>query len=585
MSTPASTPATALTIVTAASASYGRSLAQLLDSARRLSLMPGHRLVHQWLVYDLGLTGAQREQLARNYPWARLQAVDLSAWPPHVARLAHSYAWKPLLIRDLAHQGRQHITSRTTLHSTPRILWLDAASILHAWPAEVAQELDASGMYLLRGQTALGYRCDPLTLQRLGVRLEILHQPEYAAGVMGFDTARDDVLALIDQWADWALRPEIIAPRDPRLDLHKPEQALLTILVREQEWQGLRKRHTREVDVSSRHPVRWVSTRHKRRETDGALMDALRRQGQRIYKLLDRAWLRLDHLDNTRLGGWRRWLREHFSVYLGREGHTGYLVRAPWTSYYADPFVVEHEGQPWLLVEEYRYGHNRGRLLAMRIHAGASDGAPAASPRCGPPEPVPVGDVHASFPLVFHDRGRAWLLPETCERMSIDVYAFDHFPSGTRLHRRLMYGVDAADSVLFEHDGRWWLMTSLREPGMSNRYLALFHAPHWDTADWTPHPVNGQRLYGDRAWSWGRCAGAVHRVQGKLLRPIHASQRCYGEKIEWRHITQLTPDDFSEEPAPAPPGLQGIAGGRPLHHVSTAAGWWACDTRDRGAPR
>ncbi|MBK8072530.1 MAG: DUF1647 domain-containing protein [Ramlibacter sp.] len=548
----------ALTFVSAASANYGRCLFQLLRSAERTGVHQGH----PWVVYDLGLDDAQRAHLATRFAWVQVRQFDFTAYPPHVAQLAHSYAWKPALIHELVNEG------------VGPLLWLDAATLLHQVPAEVLAELADSGVYVLRGQTAVGLHCDPLTLARLAPPPSIVDAPEYAAGVIGLDAQRPGVRALVQQWFDWCMDPALICPRHPRLPRHKPEQSLLTLALRQAEHRGERAPQTREIDISSWRPVRWMSSRHKIPSSLPIWQEPLLRAWTRVYKWLDRMWLRADALDNRYLGGWRRFGNEHFTVTVGRRGSAkGTVLRAPWTSYWADPFVFEHAGQAWVLLEDFRYTDGLGHLLAVPLDDGLRAGAEAVA--------IDTGQVHTSFPFVFEHDGAVWMLPETCGRRSLDLYRFDNFPHGPRLVQRLLYDVNVADSVLFRHGARWWLMTSLFEPPRHNRTLALYHSEQGPTGPWLPHPVNAQGLFAKRRFSYGRCAGPPVQDGDTLLRPIHANEHYYGEKIEWRRITRLDEHHFEEEPAGPPADLAHAPNGADMHHVSLSAHLWATDTRDR----
>jgi hypothetical protein len=247
-------------------------------------------------------------------------------------------------------------------------------------------------------------------------------------------------------------------------------------------------------------------------------------------------------------------------------------VSAPAGSYFADPFPWTQDGEPWLFLEQFRYSRNRGRLVARRLSGG-------------PVLPVDLaGHGHASFPCVFQDGGQLLMLPETGEDGSLDLYACERFPDRWRRVRVLASGLDAADSVPLRHAGRWWLITSLRaaRADAGHRALAIFHTGDLLSGALEPHPVNAERRFVDSPFSFGRNAGPVFADSGgRLLRPIQASRRYYGEALAWTRIDALSPSEFHETPlAAAPDELSALPATR-LHHVATHGAWLACDTRDR----
>lgn len=280
----------------------------------------------------------------------------------------------------------------------------------------------------------------------------------------------------------------------------------------------------------------------------------------------------LRHVHGTFLSGWWRWPTERFDVFAGPQNGSLSRVRAPFGSYFADPFVYVHEGECWLLLEQFEYSKNRGRLVARRA-AG------------GPVIPIALaGPGHASFPCVFEDDGRLYLLPETGNAGTLDLYVCERFPDRWRLVRRLADNLDAADTVPLRHDGRWWLLTSLRRSRADggHRSWAIFHTDNLLTGELIPHPVNDERRHAESPFSAGRNAGPVMIMSdGRLLRPFHDSNRYYGENLGWARIDMLSPSAFVETVLTETPAEFSALPKLPLHHVSTHSGWLACDTRTR----
>lgn len=548
---------TRLTIVTGADAGFARCLYQFLRSAERT----GAAREADWIAYDLGQRPEQAERLRQRFGWVEWRRFDASRWPAHVEVSRGNFAWKVAIIHDVIHERQSPV------------MWLDSATILHGRFDEVMDELARSGLYTLRGQTAVGLRTDPLTLQRLPAPLEWLDEPVRVAGAIAFDGSRPSMRALVDEWMSLALREDLIAPRQPKLRIHNDDQSLISLILAGRVRSGELALADGEIDISSSHPVRWMSSRNKTRADVPEWADPLARLYWFTWKTLDRWWLRLLAFDDRHVEGWLRGLRERFSVYVGRIGEPrGRRVPCAWSAYLADPFVVEHTSGTWLFAERFDHARDVGRIVAMRLGEDLSTS--------GAVELALPADHH-SFPFVFAHEGQWFLLAETCARRCVDLYVFEEFPARPRLARRLLWDVDAVDSVLVRHAGRWWLVSSISQAGTGSRSLSIHFSDDLLRGAFTPHAVNGQGRDAGLAQGAGRAAGHWVAEDGRLYRPVQASRDYYGQRLAWREIIRLDVGVFEERESPGPASLNSVGTLPDSHHVSRSPHYWACDTRDR----
>ncbi|MDB5864422.1 MAG: hypothetical protein JWO70_2228 [Betaproteobacteria bacterium] len=277
-----------------------------------------------------------------------------------------------------------------------------------------------------------------------------------------------------------------------------------------------------------------------------------------------------------------RFAKEHYELHLmdvasGRAR----AVRSPFTSYYADPFVLADGDATWVFFEEFHYPSSRGYIAAAR-----TDGELALH------SPARVLDLacHASFPFVFRDGGALFMLPETSHGRCVDLYACVEMPGRWRRAARLLEGVDCADSVLHRRHGLWYLITSESDERTSpNRWLAIYSSGSLTSGRWTPHPVNRERRYADRPHGCGRNAGALVDTGEHLLRPMQASTAYYGQAMRVMQVVELSESRFEEIPFEGEHLYCAVAKAGSTHHVSEAAGIVAWDTRTRagyfGRPR
>ena len=549
-------------VVTAANHRFARTLMQFLLSAER----HGEIAHASWAIYDMGLSDADRRQLAARFPWAELRPFRFADYPPHVGLDAGSYAWKPLIIRDAA-RGR----------SGP-LLWFDSGTVLKAPLSEALAAVARDGFWGLRSQMPLARKCDPRVLDALQVPLEVRHIREYAAGAVGFDLSTPLGRQLVEDWARHALISEHIVP-DGYPAFHKHDQALLNCLLAKAIHAGNLQPTLVEVDISSASPSKMISTRNYVPEGRPMWLDPIYRVAAAAWKAGDRTYHQLRHFDDTRLDGRKRRRQDHFSVKLWQlPERRETVIPGPADGYYADPFITRRDGKLWLFMEEFIYPQDRGFLTVM----GLDDGLNVTSTQ--PVEFLPAYaalDSHASFPCIFEVDGTSYMIPETHERRAVDLYVCETWPNRWRLARRLLFGVDAADSMLVHDGGIWYLITSV-QGAAPNRHLEIHMADNLLTGCFTPHPVNNQNVYSSNANGTGRNAGFIGRQpDGTLIRLMQDSPNHYGEGIRPMRITALSPTEFREEPADSIDFLPGITPGLSTHHATRTGNIIAFDTRDR----
>lgn len=549
-------------LLTAADHRFARTLAQFLLSAER----HGEHQRCRWVIYDLGLSDADRALFRKRFNWAELRRFAFEDYPPHVALSSGSYAWKPVAIREASAD-----------HRGP-IFWFDSGTVLKRPLDAALASLGKQGFWGLRSQTALDLKCDPRVLDALSVPLEVRHIREYAAGAVGFDLSTHLGQQLVEEWGRHALIADHIVP-EGYATFHKHDQALLNCLLANAAYEGGFEPTLEEVDISSTSPSKLVSTRNYVRPHIPLWADPLARTHRHLLKSADRIYHQLRHFDDTRIDGWRRRRKEHFSVFvtdLGK-GRTASIPGPP-DGYYADPFVWQRDGRTWLFVEEFVYARDRGHLSVLALDDDLA--VTSATPVNLLPGFAAL-DCHASFPFIFEHEGETYMVPETHERRAIDLFVCVRWPDSWRLVRRLVFDVDAVDSMLVKERDLWHLITST-QGSRPNRHLEIYSSSDLLSGYFQAHPVNNQDIYGDKVFGTGRNAGCIARnADGTLTRLMQQSRNHYGEGVQPMRIDELSSQQFTEIPALTIDCLPGIERGFPSHHVSRAGDIVAYDTRDR----
>jgi hypothetical protein len=160
----------------------------------------------------------------------------------------------------------------------------------------------------------------------------------------------------------------------------------------------------------------------------------------------------------------------------------GLLIDNPAGHYLADPFVVRRDGRDYCFVEDFDCGTQRGGISVYELEASGAR-------RIGSVLDEPF---HMSFPFLFEYEGALFMCPETSEHRDIRVYRCMEFPLKWQLEKVLKTDVRAADTMLFERNGKWWMLTNLdpADTGEICSELYVFSADSPLSTEWKAHPRN-----------------------------------------------------------------------------------------------
>ncbi|HUH96129.1 MAG TPA: hypothetical protein VLZ89_02145 [Anaerolineales bacterium] len=206
----------------------------------------------------------------------------------------------------------------------------------------------------------------------------------------------------------------------------------------------------------------------------------------------------------------------------------------PRDRYWADPFIVVRNDQDYIFIEEKIYATGRGRIACLTL---GGDGTLQSH------QVVLERPYHLSYPFIFDYRGETYMLPETAQNRTLEVYRCVRFPDRWEAAKTLMTDIYAVDATLLEYENRWWLFANLKEEGGSSLdALHLFFSDDPLSDRWTPHPQNPIV----RDVRSARPAGRIFRRAGKWIRPSQDASRRYGYAIKFNRIVRLSETDYEE---------------------------------------
>jgi hypothetical protein len=204
--------------------------------------------------------------------------------------------------------------------------------------------------------------------------------------------------------------------------------------------------------------------------------------------------------------------------------------------YLADPFAITRGEKHYCFVEDYDIARKRGRIGVYQIGDGAADYIGVALEE----------GFHLSYPYLFEYKGDLYMCPETSAARQIRVYKCVEFPLRWKLKSTLMKGVSAADTMLFERGGRWWMLTNIDPAGWGDHSLELhvFSAKTPLDADWRPHAGNPYFVDAGRTRN-----GGMVRDGDRLFRVAQGQGfGMYGKRTTVFEIVELNDELYEERP-------------------------------------
>jgi hypothetical protein len=202
---------------------------------------------------------------------------------------------------------------------------------------------------------------------------------------------------------------------------------------------------------------------------------------------------------------------------------------------WADPFIVRHGDRSFIFFEDLPYRVGKAHISAVEVFANGEVSAA---------QTVLERPYHLSYPFVFDWEGELFMLPETAQNRTVELYRCEEFPLRWSLCRVLLDDVRAFDSTLLRDRGRWWLFTNIAEPGAApSEELSLFWS-HSPLGPWLAHRANP--VVADVGTARG--AGRLYRRDGHLYRPSQDCAADYGSAVSINRIDVLDTSSYHETP-------------------------------------
>lgn len=233
---------------------------------------------------------------------------------------------------------------------------------------------------------------------------------------------------------------------------------------------------------------------------------------------------------------------ECWTIFTGSKGFFSDItssavpLKMPKDEFWADPFLFHHNNIDYLFFENYSYTTKRGKIS------------------CGVLENNELKDVidildldyHLSFPFIFEEDGEIFLMPESSENKTLEIYRAVDFPVKWETYTTAFEGEAVGDAFFHTDDEQQkWLFLNKQAAKNSpmNSELFIYKVNSLRLNDLVPHKQNPVLIDARVA----RNGGAIFKYNNELYRP---SQRnidgIYGRALNINKIEKLTINEYQE---------------------------------------
>ena len=206
----------------------------------------------------------------------------------------------------------------------------------------------------------------------------------------------------------------------------------------------------------------------------------------------------------------------------------------PKDRFWADPFPLERDGHHFIFFEELIFAEGKAHIAVVEV---GSDG------RYSHPQRVLERPYHLSYPFLIEDGGQLFMVPETGQNGTVELYRCLHFPDRWVLEKVLLQVPHAVDATLHKADGMWWMFVNVGTNDADvHDELHLYYADNL-CGEWRPHRLNPIKSDVRSA----RPAGRLYERNGQLYRPSQIGAPLYGSGISINQVLKLSPEEYLEQ--------------------------------------
>ena len=202
----------------------------------------------------------------------------------------------------------------------------------------------------------------------------------------------------------------------------------------------------------------------------------------------------------------------------------------------ADPFVVEKDNKNYCFVECFNYAEKKAKINVFELSEKGYTFLGTALEE----------SFHLSFPFIFEFNNEFYMVPESSKNRDIRLYKCQNFPLKWELQEILIDDIDAADTMIFQKNNKWWMMTNEDPLKLDNHnyQMNIYYSDNLLNGEWISHKNNPIIMDANSA----RNAGLL-LDEDNVFRVSQAFgfYKKYGENFSINKIESISETGYSEK--------------------------------------
>lgn len=209
-------------------------------------------------------------------------------------------------------------------------------------------------------------------------------------------------------------------------------------------------------------------------------------------------------------------------------------VKTPKSEFWADPFLVDYNGNKFIFFENYSYKSKLGKISCGLIE----------NDKLIDIKDVLVKDYHLSYPFIHKTEYGLFMIPETSQNKRLEIYKCTNFPSEWKLYSSGFEGDEIKDCNIYEDDdGLWLFMNKKKFNSDECSDLYIYKIDSLKLNSIVPHKLNPVLTDSSSA----RNAGSIFKYNNKVYRPSQINiDGKYGKGLNINEILKLNLNEYEE---------------------------------------
>lgn len=211
------------------------------------------------------------------------------------------------------------------------------------------------------------------------------------------------------------------------------------------------------------------------------------------------------------------------------------FIKQPSKSFWADPFVInDNNGNTIIYFEELK-DDNLGKISCIVLNENLE---------ITKKEDILNTTYHLSFPNVFSINKQYYMIPESSQNNTLQLYKCTKFPFQWEFQYNLMEDIRLLDAVWIYHNNLYWIFANKIEDFEydNNEKLYAYYATDLFSTNWQPHSKNP--IVTDA--SLARNAGNFLFENNQLYRVSQNCKNGYGKNLVISEVKLLSTTEYVE---------------------------------------